>query len=210
MTGNKWALAAVAGTITMTLIGGVAIAGFQPFAGADQSGQGVVAGPAADLQGHDGPKDRIKATLDAFVKKGAITQAQEDSILQALKDAAPPAKPAPAKPSTPNIKAFIGDLTRATSTYLGLTPGDLLKQLRSGKSVADVAKGIPGKSGGELATLLTTTATGRIDQAVGAGKLTVEQAAALKPKITAEVSAFLQRSFTRPALPVKPTAPPTP
>ena len=214
MTGNKWGLAVVAGTITMTLIGGVAIAGFQPFGGADQSAQSSVAGTVAELQAQAGPKDRIKATLDALVKKGTITQAQEDSILQALKDATPPAKPVPTRPGTPNIKSFIGDLTRATSTYLGLTQGDLLKQLRSGKSLADVASGIPGKNIADLVTLLTKTATDRIDQAVAAKKLTPEQAATLRTKIAAEITSFTQRSFTKPAprplAPVKPTAPPKP
>lgn len=129
MTGNRWVLGAVAGAVTMTLIGGAAVAAFQPLAGADRSGQGALTGPAADQVGRDGPKDRIKATLDALVKKGTISQAQEDSILQALKDATPSAKPAPARPGAPNIRAFLGDLTRAASTYLGLTPGDLKTQL---------------------------------------------------------------------------------
>ena len=214
MTTNKWALAAVAGTITMTLIGGAAVAGFQPPAGADRSGQGALNESAAILVGRDGPKDRLKATLDALVKKGTITQAQEDSILQALKGATPPAKPAPARPGVPNSKAFLGDLTRATSTYLGLTPHDLLAQLRLGKSVADVANGIPGKSSAELVTLLTKTATDRIDQAVAAKKLTPEQATTLRSKIAGEIASFTQRSFTKPAprplAPAKPTAPPKP
>lgn len=211
MTGNKWALAAVAGTITMTLIGGAAVAGFQPLADAGPTGQGALNEPAANLVGRDGPKDRMKATLDALVKKGTITQAQEDSILQALKDATPPAKPAPARPGVPNSKAFLGDLTRATSTYLGLTPHDLLAQLRLGRSVADVANGIPGKSSAELVTLLTKTATDRIDQAVAAKKLTAEQAATLRTKVAAEITSFTQRTFTKPAprplVPAKPTAP---
>ena len=212
MTTNKWALAAVAGTVTMTLIGGAAIAGVQPPAGDDRSGQGALSEPAAVQVGRDGPKDRMKATLDALVKKGTITQAQEDSILQALKDAAPPAKPA--RPSAPNSRAFLGDLTRATSTYLGLTPRELVAQLRLGKSVADVANGIPGKTSADLVTLLTKTATDRIDQAVAAKKLTPEQAATLRSKIAAEITTFTNRKITKPAarplLPVRPTAPPKP
>ena len=209
MTANKWALAAVAGTITMTLIGGAAVAGFQPPAGTDRSGQGALNEPAAVQVGRDRPKDRMKATLDALVKKGTITQAQEDSILQALQGATPPAKPA--RPGVPNSKPFLGDLTRATSTYLGLTPHDLLAQLRLGRSVADVAKTIPGKSSDDLVTLLTKAATDRIDQAVAAKKLTPEQASMLRSRITAEITSFTQRSFTKPApRPVRPTTPPKP
>ena len=216
MTARNWALAAVAGTITMTLIGGAAVAGFQPFAGADRSGQGTLNEPPADQVGRDGPrdgpKDRMKTTLDALVQKGTITQAQEDSILQALKGATPPATQV--RPGGPNSKTFLGDLTRATSTYLGLTPHDLLAQLRLGKSVAQVANGIAGKSSDDLVTLLMKTATGRVDQAVAAKKLTPEQAATLRPKIAAEITSFVARSHTtpapRPRAPVTPTAPPKP
>jgi len=154
MTGRNWALAAVAGAISMTLIGGAAVAGVQPFGSADPGVRATFSEPGADLaereSPRDTPKDRIKAMLDALVKKGTITQAQEDSILAALKDAAPPAKPA--RPATPNIKAFIGDLTRAAHAYLGLSEKDLAVQLRAGKSIADIANGIPGKSRADLVT----------------------------------------------------------
>ena len=77
-----------------------------------------------------------------------------------------------------------------------------------GKSVADIANGVQGKSSAELVTLLTKTATDRVDPAVAAKKLTPERAAALKPKIAAELSAFVQRSFAKPA--PRPLAPARP
>jgi len=123
-----------------------------------------------------------------------------------LKNAAPPAKPA--RPAAPNIKAFIGDLTRAAHTYLGLSEKDLATQLRAGRSIADVADGIHGKSSAELVALLTKTANDRVDQAVAAKTLTPEQAAALKTRITPEISRFVHRSFTKPA--PRPFASPTP
>jgi len=216
MAGKTWALAAAAGAITMTLIGGAAVAGFQPFGAADPVTRATLNEPGADLTERDSPrdtpKDRFTATLDALVTKGTITRAQEDSILQALKDATPPAKPA--RPAAPNLRAFIGDLTRAASAYLGLSEKDLAMQLRGGRSVADIANGIQGKSSAELVTLLTKTATDRVDQAVAAKKLTPEQAAALKPRITAEISAFVQRSFAKPAprplAPLRPSPSPKP
>lgn len=213
MTGKTWALAAAAGAITMTLIGGAAVARLEPFGAADPVTRATFDQPGADLAADltqcDGPNDRLKATLDALVKKGTITQAQEDSILQALKDATPPAKPA--RPAAPNARAFVGDLTRAASAYLGLSQQDLATRLRAGKSVAEIANGVQGKSSAELVTLLVKTATDRVDQAVDAKKLTSEQAAALKPKIAAEISAFVQRSFTKPVpRPLKPWPSPKP
>lgn len=226
MTGNKWALAVAAGALTTTLVGGVALAGLQPFATPDQPAQRILNEPTAGLVERDQPKDRVKAALDALVTKGTITQAQEDTILQAFKDAAPPARPKPpvgpaapkppVRPRVPNIRSFIGDLTRATSTYLGLTDKELAVQLRAGKSIADVANGLggSGKSATGLIALLTKTANDKVDQAVAANKLTADQAAALKPKIATEISSFVQRSFTKPAprpvAPLKPTPSPGP
>lgn len=214
MTGNKWALAVAAGAFTTTLVGGVALAGFQPFATGVQS---TLDQPLTSLVERDQPKDRLKAALDALVAKGTITQGQQDAILQTLKDAEQSAKPKrPVRPSVPSVKSFIGDLTRAASTYLGLSEKELALQLRSGKSIAVVATDLAaqGKSAAGLTALLTKTANDKVDQAVAANKLTADQAAALKPRVAAEIAAFVQRSFTKPAprplAPLKPTPSPTP
>ena len=213
MTGDRssWAIALVAAVITTTLVGGIAMAGVQPLAAQDQA---TLSEPVAGLVERDQPKDKIKAALDALVAKGTITHAQEDAILQALKESAPAPRPkAPAGPLTPNIKSFIGDMMRTTTTYLGLSEKDLMVQLRAGKSVADVTTSL-NKSTAELTTLLAKNANDRIDQAVTAKKLTAEQAATLKSKVAAEISSFLKRSFTKPAprpqVPLKPTPSPKP
>ncbi len=214
MTGKKWALAVAAGAITTTLVGGVALAGFQPFATSEHS---ILTGPVAGLAERDQPKKMLQAALDGLVAKGTITPAQEDAILQALKDATPSPRPKPpVRPSVPSVRSFIGDLARAASAYLGLSRKELAPQLRSGKSIADVANGLSaqGKSAAGLTALLTKTANDKVDQAVAVNRLTADQAAALKPKIAAEISAFVQRSFTksapRPAAPVKPAPSPKP
>jgi polyhydroxyalkanoate synthesis regulator phasin len=214
MAGNKWALAVAAGAITTTLVGGVALAGFQPFATSEQNTR---TGPVAGLVERDQPRNMLKAALDRLVAKGTITRDQEDAILQALKDAAPAAKPKPpVRPGMPSVRSFISDLTRAASTYLGLSEKELALQLRSGKSIADVANGLAaqGKSAPGLTVLLTKTANDKVDQAVAANKLTADQAAALKPRIAAEIKAFVERSHTRPAprpaAPLKPTPSPKP
>ena len=115
MNGKKLAMTVAAGAFTTAFVGGVALAGFQPFASADGA---VVGGPTAAFAGKDQPKDKLKAVLDALVAKNAISQAQEDAILQAIKDAAPTPKPKPnvpnpkpARPSVPNVMSFLGDLT---------------------------------------------------------------------------------------------------
>ncbi|HEX9496752.1 MAG TPA: hypothetical protein VGA38_13420 [Candidatus Limnocylindria bacterium] len=210
MTKNKLALAVAAGAFTTTVIGGVAVAGFQPF-GPGETGESALPQPAAALAERDKPKDTLKATLDALVAKGTINQAQEDAILQAVKDAAP--KPA-TKPSGPSTKSFVGDLMKATTDYLGIDAKTLLGELRNRKSIAEVANGLSaqGKSAKGLTDTLVNAANAKVDQAVAANKLTADQAATLKPKIATEIGSFVDRSFKHvaplPKTPVKPT--PTP
>jgi hypothetical protein len=211
MTRNKWPLAIAAGAFTTAFIGGVAFAGFQPFASADGT---AVGGPTAALAGKNQPKDKLKSVLDGLVASNTISQAQEDAILQAIAAAQPtpkPKVPKPARPTVPNVRSFIGDLTKAASDYLGMDAKTLLTQLRGGKSVADLANGLSaqGKSAQGLIDTLTKTANDRLDAAVTANKLTADQATALKPKIAAEITTFVNRSFTKPVLP-RPFAPVTP
>lgn len=212
MTGHRrmWALAILAGALSTALVGGVAFATFQP--SSPDLLSAVSTSPSGTATDQAPPKDRIKAALDALVKKGTITQAQEDAILQALQQTAPPRPKPPVGPLVPNIKFFIGDLMRTTTTYLGLSPKDLGAQLRAGRSIAEITTA-QGKSPTDLAALLTKNANDRIDQAVTAKKLTPEQAAALKAKVAEEVSSFLKRSFTpgqHPVLPPKPPLSPKP
>lgn len=207
---GRWPLAVAAGTFSTALVGGIALAGLQPFGGADPVEQ-VVPGDPMGLAERDLPKDRLKAILDGLVAKGTLTQAQADAVLAALHDAQPTRPPKAALP--PHPLAFLGDLMKATSGYLGLDTRTLLAQLRDGKSVADIANGLgaQGKSAQGLRDLLTRTANARVDQAVAQGTLTAEQAAALKPRIATEIDTFLHRSFRAPVPPRKPAAPtPTP
>ena len=60
------------------------------------------------------------------------------------------------------------------ATYLDLKPAALGAQLRSGKSLADIAKA-QGKTVEGLKTTITDAATKQLDAAVTAGKLTKDQ-----------------------------------
>ena len=66
----------------------------------------------------------------------------------------------------PGLMAGVEDV----ATYLGLKPADLATQLRSGKSLADIATA-QGKTVDGLKTAITDAATKQLDAAVTAGKL---------------------------------------
>jgi hypothetical protein len=209
MTKDRIALAAAAGVFTTAIVGGAALATFQPFA----SDQQTV--PATDAAALDkGPIDHLKAVLDPLVTKGTITQPQEDAILQAWKDAAPPARPGkPGVPGAIGAHGFVGDVLKASSDYLGIPVNDLVAKLKAGSSLADVATATSGKSRPGLIDALTRAATVRIDAAVQNNKLTADQAAKIKSRLPAEIGRLVDhKGGTRPGHPgVGPHAPlPTP
>src|SRR4029077_14636364 len=84
---HKVVIAIVTGILGLGLLGGAAFAAFAP-APADTFSlvPGLEGAPTAAAAPKPGD-NRFKAILDALVTKGVITQAQEDAILAAAKDA---------------------------------------------------------------------------------------------------------------------------
>ena len=87
-----------------------------------------------------------------------------------------------AKPGRP------GDDLDAAATYLGITSAQLLSDLQSGQTPAQVANATSGKSAAGLVAALATHETAELDAAVAAGKLTSAQEQTLL--------ASLQQRFT--------------
>jgi hypothetical protein len=285
---RKLMFALVVGVGSVGLFGAAALGAFGT--GASSTLVSAIAPAASAVMGEDKGGDRLKQLLDGLVQKGVITQAQEDAILTAAKDATTakvreakvvrdllgesatylglsqkdlagklpgtslgkiadatpgkskaglvsalstaanaditkalndkkitdaqaktlrdglatrintfvdrtwPTKPAVApRAVVPNVKAFLGDMLQTARTYLGdITLKDLTTAMRSGKSLGDIANA-NGKSRDGLVQALTTAANTRIDKAVADNKLTAEQAATLKTKVAAEITAFVDR-----------------
>jgi hypothetical protein len=85
----------------------------------------------------------------------------------------------------------------AAATYLGLTAPQLAEQLRSGKTLAQIAGATDGKSVDGLVDALVAAGKQRLESAVSAGRLTREQAdrieAELKERVTARVDGTAPR-----------------
>ena len=105
-----------------------------------------------------------------------------------------PTRPAAAaRPTVPNVRAFLGDMLQTARDYLGgVTLQDVTTAMRSGKSLGDIAND-KGKSRDGLVLALTTEANANIDKAVASNKLTTDQAATLKTKVAAEIATFVDR-----------------
>ncbi len=118
--------------------------------------------------------------LDQAVKDGKLTQQQADQIKQRIaRDGLPLGGPDGRGPGFggpmggPDHGPFDAGLD-AAATYLGLSRADLARQLRSGKTLADVARA-QGKSVDGLEQALVDAAKTRLDRAVADRQLTSDQ-----------------------------------
>jgi transposase-like protein len=143
---------------------------------------------------HDALAAAQDAQLDDAVKAGRLTQKQADEVKAMRKKSGsvlggplggPRSHGGPRLYGGPDFRGgpgmpgrigggLIGDLAGA----LGLKPDKLFEQLRSGKSVADVAKA-QGKSLDDVRTAVRSATKARLDKAVKAGDLTQKQADAM-------------------------------
>jgi hypothetical protein len=82
-----------------------------------------------------------------------------------------------------------GDRLAAAATYLGISQADLLTQLQSGKTLAQVATATSGKSTAGLIDALVTAEKAELAAAVSAGEITQAQADQMSATLTAHVTA---------------------
>jgi ribosome-binding protein aMBF1 (putative translation factor) len=153
------------------------------------------AGLVADLL------NAVNASIDRLLAANTITKEQSDKAkadapaqIAKFVDNVYEQRRAP-KTTTraPKVAEFVGDVFAAGREYLGLSQADLAKALREGKSLGDIANATAGKSKDGLVAQLTAAANVKIDKAATDGKITAEQAAALKAQVAAAVAALVDR-----------------
>jgi polyhydroxyalkanoate synthesis regulator phasin len=161
----------------------------------------------------DALEQALEKQVDAQVTAGKLTQEQADAIKKRIEDGTQPIFGGPGfggrsgpgfggpgkhfghgGPGFGHRRGFgfglggpaVAAGVEELATYLGLKPEELRTQLRSGKSLADIAKA-QGKAVGDLKTAITDAVTKRLDAAVTAGKLSKEQ----EQKVLAGLAAHL-------------------
>ena len=87
-----------------------------------------------------------------------------------------------------------GALRAAALSYLGLTRHELREQLRAGKTLAQIADAIPGKSAAGLAEALTNAVTARLNGAKSAHKLSKKAEAARTAAIKTRITSLLNHT----------------
>ena len=161
----------------------------------------------------DALKGALLDRLSAAVKAGVITQAQANRIEQRLESGAPvpfflgPERFGPGRfglrgfgPRGFGLRGFglrangfgVRGTLGAAASYLGLSDAQLLSDLRSGQTLAQIAKA-QGKSVAGLEQAITAAIKARLDKAVAAGRITQAQ----ENKILSRIGKRLDRPLLR-------------
>jgi hypothetical protein len=140
-------------------------------------------------------KKALENRVDAAVAAGTITKAQGDAMKARLEANGLPflgLGRVGRGPFGPGFGPRGGDLP-AASSYLGLSAADVMTQLRSGKSLAQVATA-QGKTAAGLVEALKTAAVKKLDAAVAAGKMTAAQRAQVVATLTQRLTDLVNRT----------------
>jgi hypothetical protein len=143
--------------------------------------------------------------LKAAVKAGNLTQAQANAIEKRVREGGPPPLPffhrglLPGRGLVPFRPFFVLGPFGGAVQYIGVAPGELFKQLASGKSLAQIARA-HGKSVSGLESAMVAAERSRLDRARQNGLLTSSQEQRLLSRLRAKISALVNRAGFRPAL----------
>jgi hypothetical protein len=130
---------------------------------------------------HPGP---LEQTLDDLVGKGTITQSQADAVTSEVQT-----KREEGWAKRPRLGK---QLVISAAYQLGMDPKDLVTELRTGKSIADVAheKNVDPQS---IIDKIVGTLDGQIDARVAAHKMDQAKADVMKQKLPARVTDFVNQ-----------------
>jgi hypothetical protein len=141
-------------------------------------------------------KAALTARVDAAVAAGKLTPAQAAKLKQRI--AAGPGLGLGARNTfAQHQKAFRGRIAKArahapVATYLGISHEQLRAELRSGKSLAQIAKE-KGKSVEGLVAAMLAPVKARLAKAVESGRLTKARADAILARLTEGTTKLVQR-----------------
>src|SRR5438105_14647541 len=152
-----------------------------------------------------------KSLADAAIAHGktrdgliaALTAAQQQDIATLVDQKGIGPRPNPANGYGPGPGGFgrgpggrnvIGNSEAAAATYLGTTQADLETKLRAGQTLAQIANATAGKSRDGLLNALVADATGKIDAAQKAGRITADQATQLKTDLWTRLAQFVDKT----------------
>lgn len=118
----------------------------------------------------------VKSALDGLVQNGTINQDQENAVIQSVKGAL-------AGQGHGRFRGrAVRGMVKVAADKIGVQPKDLLQARRNGQSIADVANA-HNVNPSDVVAAIVDAANQRIDHAVTSGRLSADQANALKAKV---------------------------
>ena len=136
--------------------------------------------------------------LNAAVQAGQLTKAQANLIKQRIESGRFLGRPWRFGFRTHEF--FGRGALAGAASYLGLTDSQLLRDLSSGKSLAQIAKA-RGKSVSGLEQAITTAEKARLDRLVSAGVITKRQEQRVLSRLSDKVSRIVNRTSVLPPMP---------
>lgn len=204
------AVAVAGGSVAVAAVNPLGFAGAQDDPGTTAQPQPPTSAPAPPPQapGRRGPRggggpEMLKSTLDELVANGTITEDQENKIIEALK-----AKMGGRGRRGPgeDVKR---ELFKTAADTIGITPEQLMQELKGGKSIAEVAQA-HGVEPQAVIDAVVAKIDSDIDQAVAKGRLSADRAAKLKEEVPQHVADMVNRHFGDHMRPGGPGGPPGP
>jgi ribosomal protein S20 len=126
----------------------------------------------------------IDSVLSGLVTDGTITQQQADTLKARLTEFRKAHHP---------IRNAAKDSVSVAASTIGIDAKDLVKELRTGKSVADVA-GEHGVAEKTVVDAIVNDLTSKIDQAATNGTITAERATTIEAKLPAKVTQLVEKT----------------
>ena len=182
---RKAAVVGVTAVLCTGLLGSAAFAAFVPAPAPSFS----IDPESGTITMSEAPKgaETLKTILDTLVSKGVITQAQEDAILAAVKDA---------RGDDGVLRRVVAGLLQESARYLGFNEKELRARL-PGASLGALADKTNGKSRDGLIADLTTFADNAVDKLLADGKITQDQATKAKAAIPDRVTKFVDHVWPK-------------
>lgn len=146
-----------------------------------------------------GQADRVKASLRERVVRFVDHKYQERPGRDRDKDREKDKDRGKDRGKHVQVQAFMGDLMKAATDYLGIERGQITRQMAQGKSLGQIANETAGKSRDGMVQALVTAANANIDDAAAKGKLTADQATQAKGRVPGAVEKFVDATRTKPA-----------
>jgi uncharacterized membrane protein len=145
-------------------------------------------------------RDAAKAVVAQAVKDGKVKQDQADKLNQRIDQMPLDTVPLPVVPQNKAKLASLKQMLDAAANTLGMSPRDLMEELRDGLTLEQIAQQ-KGVDPNKLKTTMLAVPFSRIDEAVKNGKITQDKADELKAKLEQQIDMSKRFPLPKPRKP---------